>query len=367
MNKSILIALVVTVVAVLWILSGLGGAEQSPTKTQKTAKTEQASQVNSEQKDVMEVRVRNLVVQVMNDDVEVTGRTQAFRQVIMRAETEGQIASLHFKKGDEVKKGQLLVKLKVKDRAARLEEARQILKQREIQFNASKELAEKGFNSRVRLAEKEAELQSARAQVKQAQEELSNIVIKAPFGGIIDDQMVEIGDYASKGNELLKIVDLSPIKIKGFLTENQVGNLREGDTASAVLLNTQVVEGTVTFIASAANVDTRTFKMEMTVPNEDYAIREGLTAKILVPFKENKAYKISPSILSLSDDGAVGIKIVNSDNIVEFKPVKLLKDTPDYLWVGGLPDKIQVITVGQEFVVSGQKVKPVQGEGQDLL
>ncbi len=365
MNKSILIALVITVVAALWILSGFNGEEESSTNALETVG--QISEADLKQKDILEVRVQNLTAQMMDDEIEVTGRTQASRQVIIRAETEGQIASLQVDKGDKVKKGQVLARLEVRDRSARVEEAQQILKQREIQFNASKELAEKGFNSRVRLAEKEAELQSARAQVKQAQEELSDIVIRAPFGGIINDQMIEIGDYISKGDELLEIVDLNPIEISGFLTEKQIDSLSEGDIASAVLLNTQVVEGTVTFIAAAADINTRTFKMEMTVPNQDHAIREGLTAKILVPFKEDKAYKISPSILSLADDGTVGVKTVNSNNIVEFRPIKFLKDTPDYLWIGGLPDSIQVITVGQEFVVSGQKVKPIQSQGQDLL
>lgn len=360
MKTSFLIAIIIVVVAIFWILSGVVGGDSS-------VPFEQVEVQQSKTDDLIEVRVQNLSAQVMDDEVEVTGRTQASRHVILRAETEGQVASLHVRKGDIVKKGQVLARLEVRDRAAHLEEARQLLKQREIQFNASKELAEKGFNSRVRLAEKEAELQSARAGLKQAQEELSNIIIKAPFEGVVNDQMIEVGDYVSKGNESFEIVDLSPIEISGFLTEKQIGILSEGDTASAVLLDGRVVEGVITFMAAAADRETRTFKMEMTVLNDNLSIKEGLTVKILLPFREAKAYKISPSILSLTDDGVVGIKVVNDNNIVEFKPVRLLKDTPDYLWVGGLPDNIQVITVGQEFVISGQTIKPILSEGNNLL
>ena len=151
------------------------------------------------------------------------------------------------------------------------------------------------------------------------------------------------------------------------MTENQIGSLHQGDAATAMLLNNQKVVGKVSFIAAAADFETRTFAMELTVPNEDYTIKEGLTAKIFVPFKEDKAFKISPSILSLADDGTVGVKLVNSNNIVEFQAVKLLKDTPDYLWIGGLADNIQVITVGQDFVIPGQEVKPIPSEGQDFL
>ncbi len=377
MKKSFFVALFIAILAALWILSGVfkaDGKASSENTSQNTAQSPENSELVKS--DLIEVRVRDLTAQLMDDEVEVTGRTQASRRVMVRNETEGKIAVLNFQKGDLVSSGQMLAKLHVRDRSAKLEEARQLLNQRQIQYNASKELAEKGFNSRVRLAEKEAELKSARALVKQAQDELSRIVIKAPFGGVINQQMVELGDYLSTGSSLVEIVDLDPIEITGFLTENQVGSLQEGDVANAVLLNGQVVEGKVSFIAAAADQNTRTFKVEMTLANDDRKIKEGLTAKILVPFKESRAYKVSPSILSLADDGAVGVKVIENGDTVKFMPIKLLKDTPDHLWIGGLPENVTVITVGQEFVVSGQKVKPVysgdiktdnKNEGSDLL
>lgn len=368
MKKSFLIAIIISVCAILWILSGvLGGNSQETGTITQSQNGEKPSEPDAIVTKIPEVRVRNLTAEMMDDDVEVTGRTQASRQVIIRGETEGQISILKVGKGDVVQKGQILARLQVRDKGAKLEEAQQFLKQRQIQYNASKELAEKGFNSRVRLAEKEAELKTARALVKQAQEELSLLVIKAPFGGIINKQMIELGDYISRGTEMFEIVDLTPIAINGFLTEKQIDGLKEGDKASAVLLNGRVVDGEISFIASAADMQTRTFEFEMTAPNDDVSIKEGLTAKIMVPFKEDKAFKISPSVLSLSDNGSVGVKVVNENNLVEFKLVRLLKDTPEYLWISGLPDSIQLITVGQEFVSPGQEVKPVLSEGQDLL
>ena len=187
MKKSLFIALLISVVAVLWVLSGVVGEKNNPIN-ESPASTSSSSQTNSDEtvgdlkepeeieNKISEVRVRHLVAQEMDDTVEVTGRTQASRQVVIRSEAEGQIATLNVKKGDVVVKGQILARLAVRDRAARVDEAKQLLKQRQIQYNASKELAEKGFNSRVRLAEKEAELKSARAQVKQRQDELLSLI-----------------------------------------------------------------------------------------------------------------------------------------------------------------------------------------------
>ena len=357
MKKSIFIAVIISILAVLWVLSGVFVNQNEDDAASTLASSSEPEQPVTVK--IPEVRVRNLSAETMDDQVEVTGRTQASRQVIVRAETEGKIATLNIKKGDRIQKGQVIAKLGVKDRAAQLEQAQQLLNQRNIQYKASKELAKKGYNSRVRLAEKEAELKSARAQVKQAQEELSNIIITAPFSGIANQQMIEIGDYVTRGADIIEIVDLTPIEISGFLTEKQINNVQEGDSIAAVLLNGKVVEGLVTFIAAAADINTRTFTMEMTVANDDMAIKEGLTAKLLVPFKQETAYKISPSILSLTDEGVVGVKTIGANNIVKFMPVTLLKDTPDYLWIAGLPATIQIITVGQEFVTDGQEVKPI--------
>ena len=365
MKKSIFIAVIITVVATLWIVSGLvGGDDQTKSNAEDTnAPSEKAL----ESKTIQEVRVQNLVAQVMNDTIEVTGRTQASRKVNVSAETDGQIASLYVQKGDVVKVGQLLAKFEIQDRAARVNEAGQLLKQREIQYKAAKELSEKGFNSRVRLAEAKAQLESAKAQLKIARVEFGNINVKAPFDGVVNDQMIEVGDYISKGSPIVNIVDLSPIEIVGFLTEKQLEYVDENAQVQVKLLKGLQITGDVTFIASAANEETRTFKTEITVVNEDHQIKEGLTATLLIPVQEMKAYKVSSSILSLSDDGTVGVKTVNADDIVEFAPVRLLKDTPEYLWIGGLPDQVQVITVGQEFVVPGQHVKPIISAEGDLL
>ena len=276
MNKSVLIAVVITIIAIVWIMSGVVGDRSA--SVDQTDESSQAERSFGE-RDIPEVRVQNLTAQPMNDHIEVTGRTQASRQVNISAETEGQVASVLIDKGEIVKKGQILAKLELRDRAARVSEARQLLNQRQIQFDAAKELTQKGFNSRVRLAEAQAQLESARAQLKQARVELSNINIKAPFDGVVNGQMIEVGDYVSKGNEMFDIVDLDPIEIVGFLTEKQMEFVTKESKVMAELLRGEEVTGEITFIAAAADADTRTFKMEVTVPNVEHKIKEGLTTK----------------------------------------------------------------------------------------
>ena len=71
------------------------------------------------------------------------------------------------------------------------------------------------------------------------------------------------------------------------------------------------------------------------------------------------AHRVSPAVLSLSNDGEIGIKAVDEDGIVLFYPVEILGGTEDLIWVGGLPETLDMIVVGQEFVLDGQQVQPV--------
>ncbi len=353
MKKSILIAICITIIAVLWVISGSFTKES--VAPEATLPSEQLSGT-----DIPSVQIQLMSAETLNDTISVTGRSQAARQVFIAAETAGQISTLAVNKGDNVRKGDLLAKLHIKDRAARVTEAQELIKQRQIQYEAAKKLSEKGFSSDVRVAESRAALEGAKASLKQAQVELGNTVIRAPFNGVINNIMVEVGDYVTHGTELVDLIDLNPIEITGFLTEKQLVKVQEGSMANITFLDGRDITGTVSFIASAAGPQTRTFAFEVTAANDDMAIKEGLTATVSIPTKKVSAFKISPSILSLTDDGTVGVKIVSDEGIVRFVPIRLLKDTKEFLWVTGLPKTIRLITVGQEFVITGQQVNPVK-------
>lgn len=354
MKKSFFIAVLITLIAILWVASGHLSKDANDETVQNTPTDEELSK-----SDIQAVQIRNMTAEILKDTITVTGRSQAARQVFIAAETAGQISTLSVKKGDAVRTGDLIAKLKIKDRAARVTEAEQLIKQRQIQYDAAKKLSERGFSSDVRVAESRAELETAKSLLKQSKVELSNTVIRAPFNGIINNTMIEVGNYVTSGTEIVDLVNLTPIKVSGFLTEKQLVKIEQGSLAEVTFLDGRETQGTVTFIASAADPQTRTFAIEITAPNDDMAIKEGLTAKLSIPSKEISAFKISPSILSLADDGTIGVKIVSDENIVRFVPIRLLKDTKEFLWVGGLPDNIRLITVGQDFVITGQQVKPV--------
>lgn len=360
MDRSKKIALAIAAVAIFWIVTGV----VFPSKHDSSSS---GSQVSTEEQALTSVRVRISRAEPMERDVLVTGRTQASRFVAIKAETDGQVALVVKGEGEQVSEGEVLAKLKLRDRKARVREARHFLDQRKIQYTAAKELEQKGFGSKLRLAEARSQYEAAKAQLKDANAELERVEIRAPYKGVIDNQEIETGDFLTKGDTVFSIIDLNPIEIVGFLTERQVVDVAAGMKAYIRLLNNKVISGDVSYVAPSADPQTRTFRMEITAENEETHVKDGLTAEIRIPTGKQLAHKISPSILSLRDDGIIGVKLVNDKNITQFVPVNLVMDTPEYLWVSGLPEEAKIVTVGQDFVIPGQKVKPVLSEEGGLL
>ena len=98
------------------------------------------------------------------------------------------------------------------------------------------------------------------------------------------------------------------------------------------------------------------------MPNADLSISDGLTAEIGIESAGADAHLIPQSALTLNDDGKLGVRTVEDDNMAGFKPVRLLRDTPEGVWVTGLPKTAQVIVIGQEYVVAGVPVAPTVKE-----
>jgi multidrug efflux system membrane fusion protein len=289
------------------------------------------------------------------------GRTEADRVVEVRAETTGRVIDIPVEEGALVHKGDLIATLDGADRAARLAEAKALLQQRKAESAASRRLAEKGFAPKLNLAELAANEALAEAQVTTMEVEISHLSIKAPIEGVLDERNAEVGHYLQIADPVATIIDLDPIVLVGYATERDVGQLEIGGPAHARLLDGREVVGALRFIAARAEKETRTFRIEVEVPNADYVIRDGLSAELVVPVDDVPAHRVSPAVLTLGPSGEVGVKTVDDSDIVRFTPVEILREDTNGLWITGLAPTARLIVVGQDFVVDGQLVHPVEG------
>jgi multidrug efflux system membrane fusion protein len=338
----------IAIVAVVWILSG----QIAPLLGHGRADGDNASAKTS---DTPSVVVTPLSASLRDATVTVRGRTQALHEVDVRAQVEGVVQAIHFEKGQRVKQGDVLCEIKLNDRGARVAMAQAAVDQMSKELAVAQELYKDGFRSKTQMAQAQANYEQAKAAASAAGVALANTSIRAPFDGIVDDRYVDVGDYMRVGDKCELVIAPEPFLAVGAVSEHDVGQMKVGDPASASLITGETVEGKIHFVADRADTATRTFRVEVELPNPDAKLRDGVTADIHIPVKQIKALRISPAILILDDQGKVGIRAV-VDGRVKFFPVQIVSDNPDGMWVTGLPDRVNVITVGQEFVNNGEHV-----------
>lgn len=295
----------------------------------------------------------------VDNTVLLRGRTEAARQVDVRAETSGLVVSEPLRRGADVRAGDALCELAPGVRTAALQEARARLAEAEITYNAATQLSEGGFASQTRLASSTAALETAQAAVERAIEELARLVMHAPFDGLLESDTAELGSLLQPGALCATLIKLDPIRLVGFVPETQVDQLEPGAAAEARLASGRMVTGAVTFISRAADPATRTFRVEVTVENPDNSIRDGQSAEIEIRAAATRGHLLPGSALTLDDDGALGVRVVDPDSRAQFVPVTMLRDTDRGMWLGGLPESADVIVVGQEFVREGVLVDAV--------
>jgi multidrug efflux system membrane fusion protein len=346
------------------------------------------------------------VAQTIDSAVIMRGRTEAARQVTVAAEISGLVNSEPLRKGSFVNEGELLCRLDTGTREASLAETRARLaeaesrvpeaeagvteanarvREAEINFNAAQKLSQDGFASETRLVSAQASMdaavagvqraisavssaqagiEAAEASVASAEREIEQLSIMAPFSGLLETDTAELGSLMQPGTQCATIIQLDPIKLVGFVPEVDINKVSVGAIAGARLSTGHQVQGRVTFLSRSADELTRTFRVEVTVANDDLSISDGQTAEILVAAEGRTAHLIAQSSLTLDDNGLLGVRTVGEGNITTFMPVTLLRDTAEGVWVTDLPDMVDIITVGQEFVIDGVRVAPTFQEAK---
>ena len=366
-------------------------------------------------KPLIKVVAQHSSAQAIKSAVVLRGQTEAARQVEVRSETSATVISPPLPSGTFIEAGQLLCKLdpgtrgalfaeaksrlaeansrlseaksRIPESRARVIEARARLDEANVNQNAAVKLSEDGFatDTRVKGADAafaaaeasveaaksglsaatsgilsaEAGIESAMAGIAAAEKELSRLEITAPFKGLLEAKTAELGSLLQPGSLCATIIQLDPIKLVAFVPETEVNRIEMGAPAGGRLAaGGDEIRGVVTFLSHAADPTTRTFRVEIEVPNRDLTIRDGQTAEILIGASGTTAHLLPQSALTLNNDGALGLRVINAEGVVRFQTVQLLRDTVDGVWLTGLPEKLDVIVVGQEYVTAGVKVDP---------
>lgn len=396
-----------------------GGAETEVEDVAEDLSPTEPEDATEDTDALIKVVVRKSIAREIDNAVTLRGQTQAAREVEVRAETSSTVISPPLRKGAFVEAGELMCQLDPGTRASTLAEARARLAEaiaskteaesrvpeaesRVIEAqaridealvnqNAARRLSEGGFAAETRvknadaalaaaeaslegakasvtaaksgLQSADAAIESATASIATAEKELERLDIRAPFSGLLESDTAELGTLLQPGSLCATVIQLDPIKLVAFAPETEVARITVGAGAGARLAaGGKEVAGKVTFLSRSADETTRTFRVEIEVPNTDLSIRDGQTAEIAISGAGTNAHLLPPSALTLNENGVLGLRTVDDAGIVAFNPVNVVRDTAQGIWLTGLADEANVIVVGQEFVTAGVTVAPTYQE-----
>ena len=412
MKRSIFIALFILVSVVGWIGSGQfsNNVVAQDENTEIFPDTENFSSQNNDNNEneefIFTVETKIFNSSLIDQSIELQGQTIHNKKIDVKSETSGKIKSIKFARGNKVSSNSEMIKISLEDRSEKLLSAKKdlerlskelilneknrdnLLRQNierielyDIEYASAKQLIDKGLSSKSKLslasfnlanakadredikikfestlANLEAQISNVKSVLKNIKLDIEKTIIKAPFDGIVSEKMVEETEFISIGTPLFTIIDLDPIKIEGYLSEFDVNKVSVGTKAFIEDSNGIKKNGIISFISPSAEISTRTFEITIEADNKDLSYKSGITTKIIIKGSELRAHKIPPSILTLLDDGTVGVKAVNNENIVIFYPTKTIKDTIDGMWVSGLPEKVKLIVSGQEYISIGETI-----------
>ncbi|MBI3435194.1 MAG: efflux RND transporter periplasmic adaptor subunit [Proteobacteria bacterium] len=291
----------------------------------------------------------------------LSGRTEAERRVSIFARTGGELTELRVRRGDRVAKGDVVAVLSDDARDSQVAQAQALLTQRASELEARRKLIDKGMMPRLDLANFEAQHKTAEAALAAALAERERGIVRAPWAGVITDIVTEVGGaaFAFAGKEIARLVALDPMLAVVEVSERRLPGIKVGDRADVRLITGATATGRVRHVASTASPTTRTYRVEVELPNPDGAIPDGITAEVSIPLAAVMATRIPRSAPTFSAAGELGVRIVDATERVEFVPIQFLADEPSAMWVTGIPHAARVIVQGQDFVRAGEQVAAI--------
>lgn len=345
-NRSVFIILLVALLLVLWIASGMLLREppQLPPRVETAP---------------MKVAVAQSQAQAIERLLILQGEVLPDQQVSIRAETAGRIDLQPVARGHFVEANTLIMRIDEADRPARVRQAEAAVTGRESDFEATKRLREGGFQGQLRVEMAEADLAAARAALEAARLDLARTRIRAPIAGMLNQRLVQMGSYVGVGDAVAEIVENHPLRAVVQVPQHQIQRVALGNPARVRMIEDEPLDGTISYISALADSATRTFRVEIELPNPERALPSGVSAQVELPLQQVMAHRISPALVALDADGELGIKAVDEGGRVIFLPLQPVRADVQGLWVAGLPDTIQLITVGHGFVNPGEQVQVV--------
>ena len=355
LNRNVRISLILAVAILLWLISGLFFSPATDGNVKPVVSSLTSIEATWSQ------------LQEFKPQLSLRAKTEANRTVDVKAQIGGRIIAVPIDEGSAVVAGDILCKIDAEDRPLRSQHAAAALNQAKIEYNGAQKLKQSGYQSELAIAQAKTKLESARVAFERSGLDVQNLSIKAPFNGIVESRPVEIGDFIQPGQLCAQVVELNPLKVSAVITESEIGKISLGSDARVTLVNGDLLSGKITYLSHQADAVTRSYKVEATVDNPGLGFLAGMSGRLQVEGQPTQAHLISASLILLDDLGRLAVRAVNDQGLVKSFAVTAVGESDTGVWVAGLPDKIALISIGQNYVTNGEKVTVTFSNSPDSL
>ena len=295
------------------------------------------------------------------DMVHLPALVAANVDAMLSAEKAGRIVEIKVDRGDRVEQGQLLLQIddriwqaNLKQASSAAEDARKN-HERFKQLQASGAVAESEFDH-IEKAYIQAEAMAIEATIN-----IEQCRVVSPIAGIVNERLVEVGEYVQPGAPVFQVVDTSTVKIILQIPEKDVYATRPGDTLPFTVqpLPNHTLKGVVSFVATQADGRNNAFRTEVVVDNPDGTLRPGMIARVEFKRGENRNMVSLPMSAVLPSKGDHIVYLAKDGQAVRRK-VQIETITRKRALISkGLEEGDQVIIEGNRTLSDGQRVEPL--------
>lgn len=297
--------------------------------------------------------------------VSLQGTVKTLQNVLVYPEMPGILKSIAVRKGQRVKKNDLLALLDDGGLAAQFEQAKSQLALAKTVFERQERLWKQEIGSEIQYLQAKTNFESAQSAVAALEMQYNKSFVRAPFDGLVDQVFKEPGVFVSPGQgaELFRIVNLDEVYLEVDVPESHVTTVKKGTKALVYLgaLATEI-EAEVSQRSNVINPSNRSFKIEVALPNKDGAIKPNLTATVqLNDYSKEQAILVVQSIVSENADGQQYCFVLRQEGDTYFAERRIVqtgKTQGDFIEVldGMTPGEL-LITEGAKKVTDGQQVQ----------
>ncbi len=288
--------------------------------------------------------------------INLSGATQPDKRAVLAARAEGVVNTLALTKGAVIAADAVVMTLEGPETLARAKISQINLDQRERELKVAEDLFARGNKPEIQVISARSDRDAAEAELTLARAAVDRLELKAPFAGLVDTVEVEKGEWVQSGAPVATILSLDPIIVRAEVSELDIGHVAPGSKASVSLVNGTKLTGEVRFVAREASAETRTFPVEIAFPNPDALIPAGMTAEVELYAAPVATVTVPRSVITLNDQGQLGVRVVGADNLAQFIAVQIIDDTEAGLIVAGVPADVRIIVAGQDLVRDGETV-----------